>query len=153
MKSQRSDEERRNRRWNIAVSAATVLVVVIGAFLLTKLFTGNPLEGTWKSTDRELALGIRGNGTVIVDWEEIFQDEKLKVEMEYTLDKENKILSLKSSPDALRKASEASGGKYTPEGLQSALKELEASYDYNVEKNKLTLSEREYGEQMVFERK
>ena len=40
----------------------------------------------------------------------------------------------------------------TTDRLNTAISSLEGSYDYNIEQNQLTLTEREYGEQMVFEK-
>ena len=86
----KSNEEKRSMAWRIVISTASVLIILIGAFFLFKIFTGNPLEGTWKSTEQQLVLTIKGNGTLLVDWEEIFEDEKMTIGMEYLLDKDSK---------------------------------------------------------------
>jgi hypothetical protein len=37
--------------------------------------------------------------------------------------------------------------------LETALSEITATYDYSVQNNQLTLTEREYGDQLVFDKK
>ncbi len=41
----KSNEEKRSMAWRIVISTASVLIILIGAFFLFKMFTGNPLEG------------------------------------------------------------------------------------------------------------
>ncbi len=149
----KSNEEKRSMAWRIVISIASVLIVFIGAFFLFKMFTGNPLEGTWKNTEQQLVLTIKGNGTLLVDWEEIFEDEKLTIGMEYLLDKDSKTVTFKADEEALQEAEEKSGGKYTADMLKKALSEITATYDYSVQNNQLTLTEREYGDQLVFDKK
>ena len=158
----KSNEEKRSMAWRIVISTASVLIILIGAFFLFKMFTGNPLEGTWKSTEQQLVLTIKGNGTLLVDWEEIFEDEKMTIGMEYLLDKDSKTVTFKADEEALLEAEEndccrdrtdESEGKYTADMLETALSEITATYDYSVQNNQLTLTEREYGDQLVFDKK
>ena len=101
----KSNEEKRSMAWRIVISTASVLIILIGAFFLFKMFTGNPLEGTWKSTEQQLVLTIKGNGTLLVDWEEIFEDEKMTIGME-SLDKDSKTVTFKADEEALLEAEE-----------------------------------------------
>ena len=55
--------------------------------------------------------------------------------------------------EALLEAEEKSEGKYTADMLETALSEITATYDYSVQNNQLTLTEREYGDQLVFDKK
>ena len=50
----KSNEEKRSMAWRIVISTASVLIILIGAFFLFKMFTGNPLEGTWKAPSSSL---------------------------------------------------------------------------------------------------
>ena len=38
----KSNEEKRSMAWRIVISTASVLIILIGAFFLFKMFTGNP---------------------------------------------------------------------------------------------------------------
>ena len=49
----------------------------------------------------------------------------------------------------MEKAVEAGMSKETVENVVTS---LEGNYDYNIEQNVLTLTEREYGDQMTFEK-
>ena len=42
----KNDEVKRSRLWRIALLVSSVLIVLVVIFLLTKLFTTNPLEGS-----------------------------------------------------------------------------------------------------------
>ena len=55
--------------------------------------------------------------------------------------------------EALLEAEEKSEGKYTADMLETALSEITATYDYSVQNNQLTLTEREYGDQLFFDKK
>ena len=50
---------------------------------------------------------------------------------------------------AIRKAAEESEGKLTQESMETAAESLDDSFDYSVDQDTLTLSEREYGDQII----
>lgn len=77
----------------------------------------------------------------------------MTIGMEYLLDKDSKTVTFKADEEALQEAEEKSDGKYTADMLETALSEITATYDYSVQNNQLTLTEREYGEQLVFDKK
>ena len=119
----KNDEAKRSKIWRIVTLVSSVLIIVIAIFLLTKLFTANPLEGTWVDEDRSLRLSIKSNGTIDVNVPEVAEFEKL---------------------------AKKSDGKYTQEDLKNALDSVTTTFDYSVDQEQLTLTEREYGEQMTF---
>ena len=45
---------------------------------------------------------------------------------------------------------EHSNGQYTEETLKSAVSPIVTTFDYSVEQDQLILTEREYGDQMIF---
>ena len=108
-----NNEEKRSTIWRTILTVSSVLIIIIAAFFIIKLFTGNPLEGTWISEDSGAVLEIGDDGELTLKEAESGEVQNLNA--------------------------------YT-EGI------LSGSYDYNVEQNTLTLTEREYGDQMVFER-
>lgn len=77
----------------------------------------------------------------------------MTIGMEYLLDKDSKTVTFKADEEALLEAEEKSEGKYTADMLETALSEITATYDYSVQNNQLTLTEREYGDQLVFDKK
>ena len=149
----KNNEEKRNRIWRAVMAVTTVLIIIIAAFFVIKLFTANPVEGKWSHEDSGRVMSIRGNGTAVLEWPEEFESEGVSVEMRYSVDKDTKTFTLRSDDEAVQKAADASDGTATAEGLSSAVNSLEGTYDYNIEKSTLTLTDREYGDQMIFDKK
>ncbi len=149
--AEKSNEEKRNQIWRAVMAVTTVLIIIIAAFFVVKLFTANPLEGTWVHEDSSLVLTVKNNGKAVIEWPE--EGKGLSVEMDYSIDKDAKIFTLTVSDESIQKAADASGEEGAKEALTSSAGALEASYDYNIEQRELTLTEREYGNQMVFDKK
>ena len=128
----KNNEEKRSTLWRTVLTVSSVLIVIIAIFFIVKLFTGNPLEGTWVSEDNGAVLQIMDDGELSLTGLEDETEEP--VYLTYTVDTKTKIFTVHTD------------SAYT-EG------ELSGSYDYNIESDTLTLTEREYGDQMVFVRK
>ena len=124
-----NNEEKRSTLWRTVLSVSSVLIIIVAVFFIAKLFTGNPLEGTWISEDSGAVLEIGDDGELTLKEAESGEVQNLN----YSVDTKTKIFTVQTE------------NAYT-EGI------LSGSYDYNVEQNTLTLTEREYGDQMVFER-
>ena len=62
----KNDEEKRNRLWKTAISVSTLVIILIAVFFVIKLFTSNPLEGTWVREDSDLMLTISGEDQAVV---------------------------------------------------------------------------------------
>ena len=146
----KNDEAKRSKIWRIVTLVSSVLIIVIAIFLLTKLFTANPLEGPWVDEDRSLRLSIKSNGTIDVNVPEVAEDISVGVKLNYTMDKEEKTITIKADESEFEKLAEKSDGKYTQEDLKNALDSVTTTFDYSVDQEQLTLTEREYGEQMTF---
>ena len=146
----KNDEAKRSKIWRIVTLVSSVLIIVIAIFLLTKLFTSNPLEGTWVDEDRSLRLSIKSNGTIDVNVPEVAEDISVGVKLNYTMDKEEKTITIKADESEFEKLAKKSDGKYTQEDLKNALDSVTTTFDYSVDQEQLTLTEREYGEQMTF---
>lgn len=149
----KNDEEKRNVLWRTAMTVSSVLIVLIGVFFIVRMFTANPLEGTWIYEDSDLTLTINRKGTAVVKWPEKLEESEVPVKMSYSIDMETKTLILKANEDEIKSAVDKSKGALTEAIVESALESLEASYEYNMEQNQLTLTDREYGEQLVFDKK
>lgn len=147
----RNDEEKRSRIWKVTTLVSSVLIVLIAVYLLTKLFTTNPLKGSWE--DGSFVITIESDGMMIVNVLDFEGIEKVDVPMNYVLDKNAKTISIHVNEDDLDKISEESGGSYTQDILKSAISPVVTTFDYSVENNELILTEREYGEQMIFLKK
>ena len=62
----KNSEEKRNTAWRTVMTVSSVLIVIIAAFFIVKLFTDNPLEGTWVSEDEGIRMEVRGDDTVVL---------------------------------------------------------------------------------------
>lgn len=127
-----NNEEKRNTLWRTVLTVSTVVIIIILIFFIVRLLTGNPLEGTWVNEDSGAVLEIRDNGEVLLTETESGDGEE-GISMKYTVDTKTKIFTVHTD------------SAYA-EGI------LSGSYDYNIEKETLTLTEREYGDQIVFTR-
>ena len=149
----KNDENKRSMLWKTATIGSSVLIVLIAVYLLTKLFTSNPLEGSWEDEDGSMDMTIKKNGIVIVNIPELGSDIGVDVRRNYSLDKEEKTISIHSDEKEMEDLIEASGGKYTKEELYQAVDPVITTFNYSVDRSYLTLTEREYGEQMMFLKK
>ncbi|MEF9839859.1 MAG: hypothetical protein RR275_03240 [Lachnospiraceae bacterium] len=149
----KNNEELRSKLWRIVTTVTSALIIIITIFVLTKLFTDNPLDGTWIQKDDNLQISIKGNGVMYVEWNKLYEEDNVKIEMEYVLDKEAKTIAFKMNPEKIKETVQNSKGQLTEEGLRADVGVLETTYDYSVDKKTLTLTEREYGEQLSFEKK
>ncbi len=147
------DEQKRNTLWNAAISVSSVLIIIIAAFFFIKLFTDNPMEGKWSYEESNLIITVKSNGTAVIEWPDEFDGLDVAVNMKYSINKDAKIFTLHADEDEIKLVAKKSKGAVTTESLDSAIASLEGSYDYSIERNQLTLTEREYGERMVFEKK
>lgn len=149
---EKNDEQKRNVLWRLAISISSILIIAIAAFFFVKLFTDNPMEGKWSSEDSDLVLTVKNNGTAVVQWPDEFDGAEVTVNMTYSMEKDAKIFILHRNEDSIKKVVEESQGEVSAASIESAIDSLEGSYDYNIEQNLLTLTEREYGEQRVFQK-
>lgn len=145
----KNDEVKRSRLWRIALLVSSVLIVLVVIFLLTKLFTTNPLEGSWEDENGKISLSVEPDGTASVTVSEAETGQVIQVPMKYTIDRDAKTVTIEKDLQAIREAVEESDGNLTQEGMEAAAESLDDSFDYSVDQDTLTLSEREYGDQII----
>lgn len=146
----KEEEIKRSRLWRIVMTISSVLIIVIAVFFLVKMFRSNPLEGTWRSEDSDMVLSIKGSSSLTVSIPEALEGEGLNMTLDYSIDKEEKTISIKMNESAKEKAVKNSDGLLTADTVESAASVLLTTFDYSVDQKELTLTEREYGEQMLF---
>ena len=81
------------------------------------------------------------------------EDYDADIKMDYVLDKDEKTVTIKMNEAEVKKAVERSDGMLTEETLDNALSSVTTTFGYSVDRDTLTLTEREYGEQMLFTKK
>ena len=145
----KNDEVKRSKIWRIVTTVSSVLFIIIAIYLLTKLFMTNPLEGDWTDEDGNLSISISRNGTAMVTLLEVGEAAEVTVPMNYTLDRDAKTITITAKETDFRSMAEKSDGQYTEGTLKNALDSVITTFDYSVDQEQLTLTEREYGEQMI----
>ena len=145
----KNDEVKRSRLWRIALLVSSVLIVLVVIFLLTRLFTTNPLEGSWEDENGKISLSVEPDGTASVTVSEAETGQVIQVPMKYTIDRDAKTVTIEKDLQAIREAVEESDGNLTQESMEAAAESLDDSFDYSVDQDTLTLSEREYGDQII----
>lgn len=145
-----NDEAKRSKIWMIVTAVTSVLIVIIAIFLLTKMFTGNPLEGKWADEDGNMKIDIERDGQMTVTLPASGEGTDTEVPMTYTLNKESKTISIQLNDTKIQEIAEQSDGQYTSETLRNALQSIGTTFEYSIESGTLTLTEREYGEQIMF---
>lgn len=148
-----NDEAKRSKIWTVATAVTSVLIVIIAIFLLMKMFTGNPLEGSWTDEDGNMDLKIGRNGQMTVILPASGDGEETQVPMTYTLSKESKTISIQEDDNKIQEIAEKSNGQYTEETLKNAVQSIGTTFEYSIDGGTMTLTEREYGEQMMFNKK
>ena len=124
--------------------------MIVGVvLLLTKLFTTNPLEGEWADEDGSFNMSILKNGSMVITIPEEGADLSVDVDMKYTLNKDEKTITITPDEAGFQKLADKTGGQYTEEEIRQALSTVITTFDYSVDQEQLTLTEREYGEQLV----
>lgn len=122
-----NNEEKRSTLWRTIVAISSILIVIVAVFFVTRLFVGNPLVGTLVSEDSGEVIKIESNGKVTLTDE----DKKSFETVQSEVDTKTKVFTIHTEDTQA-------------EGL------LSGTYDYSIEKDTLTLTEREYGDQLVF---
>ncbi|RHS82321.1 hypothetical protein DW928_01200 [Firmicutes bacterium AM43-11BH] len=146
----KNDDHTRSIIWRSVMSVTSVVIILIAVFFLVRMFTMNPLEGTWDYEDSDLIMTIKGNNTAIIKWPDEFDDNQIAVSMDYDIDSKTKTFSLRLNTDAVKKAADSEG--ISEDVITQVLDRLDGTYDYNMEQNQLTLTDREYGSQLIFEK-
>lgn len=149
MEMRQRDEVKRSKAWVIVMLVSSAIILLIVAFLITNFVMGNPLKGEWLEESQDYQLDIDDDEITV---EATIDGAYVELDLYYTLNKEEKTITLKSSPTAIAEAAEDTDGKLTASQIDEAINEFVATYNYSIEGGKLILSEREFGNEFVFTR-
>lgn len=150
MLMRQKDEEKRTKAWTIIMLVSSVLIILGIVFFITKVVVGNPLEGEWYSKADGYHLEVEDDNEVTLQG--TFNGTYMEIDLQYKIDKSEKVISIKPSAESYADAAEESKGDITPGELDELLTDFTVSYNYSLENDTLTLTEREYGEQYIFTR-
>jgi hypothetical protein len=144
------NEEKRSKAWTIVMLVSSTLIILGIVFFITKIVGSNPLEGAWYSEANGYYLEVEDENEVTLQG--TFNDTYMEIDLYYTIDKSEKIISIKPNAESYAEAAEDSNGQMTAGELDELLTDFTVSYNYSLENDTLILTEREYGEQYIFER-
>ena len=147
-------EKEKTKIWQILLLGSSFLIVLITGFFVVTLVMQNPLEGRWVSKDKEYYLEIDDSEEAKneIEVKVKIRDVQVEVELYYELDKQAKIITLKADSISYTDAAAGTNGVVTAQEIQAHLKEFVVSFEYSIDHDTLTLTEREYGQQFVFTR-
>jgi hypothetical protein len=148
-------KEQKNRRKAVRDGRIVILVssLVIVAILLYFLISGvskNPLEGEWYCEDTGYVIEVDNSREL--DVELLVKEEMIETKVLYEMDKDTKVISIKPHKKAYEETAKDMQYLVTASMIDESLLEFIGSYEYSVEKNTLTLMNREYGEKLIFTR-
>lgn len=149
MEMRQRDEAKRSKAWVIVMIASSAIILLVVAFLITNSVIGNPLKGEWLAEDKSFQLDIDNDEITV---EATIDGQYYEVDLYYTLDKTDRIITLKSNTMAYAEAAEDTDGKISASQIDEAMTEFLGSYNYSIEDGKLTLTKREFEEEFVFTR-
>lgn len=144
------DEEKRSRLWRTVMLISSVLIILLIAFFITKIVGSNPLLGEWYSEESGYHLEVEDENELTLQG--TFGGVHMEIDLHYAMDKTDKIITLKPSAESYADAAEDAEGNITAGEVQELLADFSASYNYSLENHKLTMTDRESGEQYLFTR-
>ena len=144
------DEEKRSKAWAITMIVSSVLIILGIVLIITNVVVSNPLEGEWYSEANGYYLDVEDENEVTLQG--TFKDTYMEIDLYYTMDKTEKIISIKPNAESYADAVEDSKGQMTESELNELLTDFTVSYNYSLEEDTLVLTEREYGDQYIFTR-
>lgn len=137
------DEKKRSILWRIVTLASTLIIILVLGFFITDAMFGNPLEGEWIADEKGYYLDIDDDNELTVEGS--WDGEEIEVDLNYTLDKKAKTITIEAGPEITQ--------IWSTEEMNEMGKVSSVTFEYNLEGKTLTLTGREYGEQFVFTRK
>lgn len=136
------------RDGRIAILVSSVVIVAILLYFLISGVSRNPLKGEWYCEDTGHLIEI-DNGKEM-DIELLVKDEMVETKVFYEIDKETKVISIKPHKQAYEATAKDMQYLVTASMIDESLLEIIGTYQYSVEKDTLTLMNREFGEKFIF---
>ena len=150
----KNDEKERSFLFRIVIWTATILIIIVAAYFLIRSFARNPIAGTWEYQDYNITMTIQSDDKVKLLFQNLQEVSGLEVTMDCQVDKSEKTLVITGlQPSEIEEILKKHDGKLTESVLQTALSRFVTSFDYSMERQTLTLTDREYGEQMIFDKR
>ena len=148
----KNDEDKRSRVWNYVTGITTVLIIIVAGYFIYQGFFGNPLEGKWKHDESDMILEVDDHNEAELDWKNLIDGKDVEVELGYTLDIKAKQITFTVKQEELDETAKELGDNVTATEVEQAINSVLTTFNYSVDGTKLTLTEWDYGDQMIFEK-
>ena len=166
MKINEIEEEKHSRFWSIALKASTIAVICIGIFFIVKLFTTNPIEGTWVHQDSNLILTIPDKDVkddddddidlldtlVKAGWTDENSGNTIITGYDFVVDFQDKSITLTLNEEAFANTVSDNKQAVSESSLRSSAMSLEGTYTYSISVGELTLNNVNYDGALVFDK-
>lgn len=103
--------------------------------------------------ENDMTLKIKGGTTMVMEVPGALDGNDMELQLKYTIDRSEKTITIEVDDAEIQKALDNSDGTLTEETVKNEADQITSSYDYSVEQDEMTLTEREYGDQLTFVRK
>lgn len=148
----KNDEDKRSRVWNYVTGITTVLIIIVAGYFIYRGFFGNPLEGKWKHDESDMILEVDDHNEAELDWKNLIDGKDVDVELGYTLDIKAKQITFTVKQEELDETAKELGDNVTASEVEQAINSVLTTFNYSVDGTELTLTEWDYGDQMIFEK-
>ena len=148
----KNDEDKRSRVWNYVTGITTVLIIIVAGYFIYRGFFGNPLEGKWKHDESDMILEVDDHNEAELDWKHLIDGKDVEVELGYTLDIKAKQITFTVKQEELDETAKELGDNVTATEVEQAINSVLTTFNYSVDGTELTLTEWDYGDQMIFEK-
>ena len=135
----KNDEDKRSRVWNYVTGITTVLIIIVAGYFIYQGFFGNPLEGKWKHDESDMILEVDDHNEAELDWKNL-------------IDGKEKQITFTVKQEELDETAKELGDNVTATEVEQAINSVLTTFNYSVDGTKLTLTEWDYGDQMIFEK-
>lgn len=150
MKNGQKSNQRKISKTHLILLIAAAVLVIVALFFGGKLIWGNPLAGEWATSKGELHLTLEEDTKKEAKFIVLVGEEPVEVKFDYQLDKKEKTITFLSEPEDFELAVEELEGRVSALALYEEVEDLLVAMEYSLEKDTLKLTEREYGEQIIF---
>ena len=146
MQLREKNEKRRSLLWKIIMGVSTAIILFVLGYFVVDSINGNPLEGEWIAEEKNYYLVIEEDGMTVNG---NFEGQDLEFQLNYSLDKKQKLITIKGGAEEYGYVSSA----WTTEETSEAAGASSVTFSYSLGRKTLTLTDREYGVEFVFTRK
>ena len=101
MQMRQRDEEKRSKLWIVVMLASSMIILLVVVFFIVSPMVRNPLEGEWIAEEKGYYMDVDDDEITVIT---TIDGEEIEVDLSYTLDQKDKILTIKSNTSAYAEA-------------------------------------------------